>query len=71
MQESKHDRFKRVATKRINEVIEKLRILGNCADKRNYEYTNEDVEKIFSEINKQVKKVRSKFVEEEKTFFKL
>ncbi len=43
MKETRHERFKRVASKRTNEILEKIRILGNCSNKSSYEYTEEEV----------------------------
>mgnify|MGYP000854863695 CR=1 FL=1 len=69
--ESKADRFKRIASKRTNDVLEKLRLLGNCANRNSYDYSDEDIERIFSELNKQLKITRQKFSPQEKTTFKL
>ncbi len=60
--ESRHDRFKRVAAKRVNDILEKIRILGNCSNKSSYEFTEEEVSKIFSEIDKQLKVIKVKFL---------
>jgi len=57
----KADRFQRLAYKRKDEILEKLRILGNCSVKSSYEYTEEEVEKIFNEILEQVYKTKIKF----------
>lgn len=67
-QSSKSKRFRRLATYRTNEVLNKLRILGNCADRRTYEYTDEEVEKIFKAIDEQVKVVKSKFKHTKRNF---
>ena len=40
--ETRHERFKRLASKRTNEILEKIRILGNCSNKSSYEYTEDD-----------------------------
>jgi hypothetical protein len=69
--ETKQERFKRVATKRTNEVLEKIRILGNCANKSTYEFTEEEVNKIFTEIEKQLKMTKFKFFSERRERFKL
>jgi hypothetical protein len=69
--ESRHDRFKRIASKRTNEILEKFRILGNCANRSSYEYTGEEVHKIFSEIDKQLKLTKTKFRVGKKERFKL
>jgi hypothetical protein len=71
MQETRRDRFKRIAAKRTNEVLEKIRILGNCANKSSYEYTDEEINKIFSEIDKQLKMTKSRFFSGKRARFKL
>ena len=65
------ERFKRVAEARTNAVFNKLRILGNCANRQIYRYSEEDVDKIFSAINKQLKEVRAKFNSQKQKRFKL
>lgn len=60
-QETKHERFKRLATYRTNEVLKRLRVLGNCANKNMYEWSDEDLKKIFSTIESEIKLLKSKF----------
>ena len=64
----KKERFNRLATIRANEVLDRLRILGNCSDKRSYEYTDEEIDKIFRAIDEQVKIVKTKFKKPKKGF---
>lgn len=45
-------------------VLDFLSLLQNCANRNNYEYTEEDVEHMFSEIQKAVKDARSAYVNE-------
>lgn len=59
--ESAHDRFVRLATKRTNTVLEKLRVLGNCANRGVYEYSNDEVEKMFGAISEELRIVKMKF----------
>ena len=68
--ETPEERFKRIATLRTNAVLDKLRILGNLSNRQIYSYSEEDINKIFSAINKQLKEVRTKFgsQKEEKRF---
>ena len=47
MAESKHDKFIRVAEARTNKIIDMIRLLSNCCNTATYEYTDEDVKKIF------------------------
>jgi hypothetical protein len=60
--ETRNNRFKRVASKRVNDIIEKIRILSNCSNKSTYEYTEEEINKIFSEIDKYLKLTKAKFL---------
>ena len=59
--ESKEERFKRVAERRVRSILRDLRILGNCGNRGNYSYTDSDFRKIFSEIDQSVRDARGKF----------
>lgn len=61
MNDSNRDRFVKKASYRTNEVLKRLKVLGNCSNRNLYEYSEEDVEKIFAEIDKRVKEVKAKF----------
>jgi len=69
--EDKRERFKNLATRRTNAVLDKLNTLGNCANRGTYDYTEEEVRKIFSEIEKRVKEVKVKFQISKDEEFKL
>ncbi len=59
--ETSQERFKRLATLRTNTVLRRLKVLGNCANRQAYQYTEEDVDKIFYEIERKLKEVKAKF----------
>lgn len=63
--ETKRDRFVRLAENRTNKIIDMIRLLGNCANKSNYDYTEEDIQKIFNAIEKELRNTKSKFVSSE------
>lgn len=69
--ETPGQRFKRLATSRTNEVLRKLKILGNCANRQMYEYREEEIEAIFSAIERKVKEIRTKFYFPKEEKFKL
>ncbi len=69
--ETPEERFKRIAALRTNAVLDRLRILGNLSNRQMYSYSEEDVNKIFSAINKQVKEIRAKFNSRKEEMFKL
>ena len=54
-------RFRRVAEARTNAVLDKLRILGNCANRQLYGYSDDEVNKIFSAIERRTREVKSRF----------
>ena len=60
---TKRERFKKVAVQRTNKIINYIRLLGNCSNKNNYEYTDNDVKKIISAIEKELKLLKTKFEE--------
>ncbi len=57
----KEERFKRIASRRVQEILNKLRLLKNCANTSNYSYTAEQARKIINTIEDEWKKVRSDF----------
>ena len=61
MSDIKKDRFKRLAEQRTNAVLKKLQILGNCANRSAYSYTEDEINKIFSTIEKVTKDTKAKF----------
>ena len=59
--DQKRERFKRLATQRTNLILQRLKVLGNCANRSAYSYTEEEVNKIFSEIERRVRETKAKF----------
>lgn len=59
---TKRERFEKVAVARVNKIIKDLRLLGNCSNKNNYDYSEKDVKKIFSAIDSEVKKMKAKYL---------
>lgn len=60
-QEQKRERFKRLGTQRTNSVLQRLKVLGNCSNRSAYNYTEEEINKIFLEIDRVVKENKAKF----------
>lgn len=61
IKESKHNKFIRIAEARTNKAGEMIRLIGNCANTGSYEYTEEEVKKIFAYLERELKNARSKF----------
>jgi len=71
MKESKRDAFKRLAQQRTIAVLERLRILGNCANTQLYEYIDEEVNKMFSAIRAELRATETKFKNSKRPEFEL
>lgn len=69
--DNKKERFKRLAEYRTNEVLKRIRVLGNCSNRSAYEFTEEEINKIFSVIDKAAKETRAKFHFSKNNKFKL
>lgn len=69
--ESRNERFKRIATRRTNNVLNQIRLLGNLSNKSTYDYFDEEVNKIFSAIDAQLRIAKAKFHSHRKKEFKL
>ena len=53
--ETKEERFKRVVQKRVQNVIDSIRRLSQCSNKRMYEWNDEQLMKIWQAIDKELK----------------
>lgn len=59
--ESRRERFVRLAEARTNKIIDMVKLLGNCSNLSNYEYTQDDVKHIFDAIEQEVKSAKARF----------
>ena len=59
--EAKRARFKRIAEKRTNRILNDIRLLGNTGNKTLYQYEQADVDKIFTIIDTKLTETRAKF----------
>ncbi len=57
----KSKKFKDLAEKRVNAVLDKLRLIGNLSDTRYYEYTKEYSKKIIAVLRKEIAEIDAKF----------
>lgn len=55
---SKREKFVRLAEAHTNKIIDMLQLLGNCSNSSTYEYTQQDVDKIFSAIEAEVREAK-------------
>ena len=60
----KRQRFEKVAGNRVQRILDTIQLLKNCSNRNNYEYTESDVELMFSEITKALKDSRAAYTGE-------
>jgi DNA-binding transcriptional regulator GbsR (MarR family) len=53
--ELKKDRFKRVASRRVDNILKGIRSLSKCSNENNYEYNEEDLTKMVKAIKEELK----------------
>lgn len=58
----KEERFIRIAEKRTNKILEQIRLLSNCSNKNNYSYNDQQVDKIFKAIEKELDLAKKKYI---------
>ena len=62
--ETKGQRFERIAERRVNEALRSLRLLGNLSDRRNYDYSEDQVATMLGALDLEYRALRSKFKSE-------
>ena len=62
-EQTRDQRFKRLAEQRVNAILDKLRLLGQLSNRSNYEYTDTQIEAIFKAIQKELNATKAKFRE--------
>ena len=65
--ETNRERFVRIAEARTQKIIDMIELLGNCSNQYNYEYTQKDVDKMFSAIESALKASKARFTTESTT----
>jgi len=58
--ETKQDKFKRIATRRVRNAIKMVERIGKLSS-YGYEYTDEDVEKIINALEEALNKLKASF----------
>lgn len=60
--ETKKERFDRISSSRAQKITEMIRLLGNCSSKNNYEYTAEEAQDIFTELENELAEAKGRFI---------
>lgn len=59
--EAKSERFRRLAEARVNKALGCLRSIGKLSNKGHYEYSEEEVRKIFQTLKRELDDSKSEF----------
>ncbi|RDK82764.1 hypothetical protein [Marinirhabdus gelatinilytica] len=59
--EKKEDRFKRVASRRVENILKGIRSLSKCSNINNYEYNEEDLNKMVKAIKEELKSMEIQY----------
>jgi len=62
----KREKFVEIAEKRVTRAIKDLRLIGNLSNKNNYSYSENDIQKILSALEQEVKALRVRFSSDDK-----
>ena len=57
----KHEKFERLAQKRVSEAMNRIRLIGNLSDKRNYSYSDEHVREMFDALEGELKAAKQRY----------
>ncbi len=57
----RRQRFEKIASKRVQKILDDINILSNCSNKNNYEYSEVDVKKMMTAIKGQIKQLELAF----------
>ncbi len=61
MKETPRDKFTRLATNRVNNALKYIQLIGNLSNRSNYDYSNEDIEKIYATLGEELRKSKQRF----------
>lgn len=59
----KRQKFVELAEKRVNNALKQIELIGNLANKANYDYEDSDYQTIFRVIDAEVREMKRKFTE--------
>lgn len=69
--ETKESRFKRIVEKRVQRVLDSLKSLSQCSNKRMYKWNDEQLKKIWDAIDKELRTCKASFENSEPDKFRL
>ena len=65
--ESKQDKFKRLSASRATKAIEYIRRLGNLSNSDKFDFTEDEIAKLFGTLSLEVRRAKARFKQTEET----
>ena len=59
--EKDREKFVELAEKRVSKALKDIKLIGNLSNKSNYNYSDQDVKKIYSTLKKSLEEMKSRF----------
>ena len=59
----KRRKFVDLAENRVNRAIRDIRLIGNLSNRSAYEYTDDDIKKMFKAIQKEMESAKGRFLD--------
>ena len=59
--EDKHEKFIGLAESRTNSAIKSIQLIGNLANRSNYEYSKEEITELFKALEKEIQLAKRSF----------
>jgi transposase-like protein len=57
----KRNNFIRLAEARVTKALKAIKVVGNLSNKANYEYTDQDIQKIINALQAEISTLKSRF----------
>ena len=57
----RRQRFEKIASKRVQKILDDINVLSNCSNKNNYDYSEADIKKMMKAIKDQLKQLELAF----------
>ncbi|MDT3684767.1 MAG: hypothetical protein RO009_06975 [Pseudorhodoplanes sp.] len=61
VRENDREKFVQLAQARVNKALKDIQLIGNLSNRSNYDYTDEDVTKIFKALNEELAACKKRF----------
>lgn len=57
----KHEKFKKLANKRLKNAVQNIRLIGNLSNTHNYSFTEEEFKTIFNLLEEEIKFSKTRY----------